>query len=425
MMDAGSSMTELIKLLSVSMPRSGHHATTMVLEGLLREQFAYCEYYNPPSCCRKIPCVKTAEYRAAGALVFMQKTHDHDLTNPIPGSVEGILVQVREPVARALSNYELDLKTVGPRHSRAYLEFKLGQEAAYSDAFFKKWCSLKDRRVLVVRYEDLVSDPVTYFRSIFESFFIPQDYFDEAAIDRIRGRSSAGNFTFRQRDPSGSKYYDAELFCYYAGLVAPSAATAGYADPGSRLSKRAYPTTKLSFAAFAAMIQKNYQGAFDAFTDYLALPNAHFCGLIRRAHILRLLGQNAEAERDLKRLLEIDDSFEPAYFALSELRAIGGDLTLARESLELCLAKSSNPVKAYRQMKQRFSHRPQLIPKYTQKTVSKEEIIAAFRYILGREPKSERVVSKYQALESVSALRTKLISSAEFASAYRRITRGK
>ncbi len=104
-------MKPLVKLLSASMPRAGHHAIEMVMKGLFHERFAYCEFYTITGCCKMIPCAKTGEHAAAGALVFMQKTH-------------------------------------GPRHSPAYLQFSLGMEAAYSNGFFRKWCALKNDRVL-------------------------------------------------------------------------------------------------------------------------------------------------------------------------------------------------------------------------------------------------------------------------------------
>ena len=418
-----SAMGRLIKLLSVSMPRAGHHATEMVLKRLFHDQFVYCEYYTAPNCCKKIPCTKGAEYEAAGALVFMQKTHDHDLTDPVPTSLEGILVQVREPVARALSNYELDLETVGPPHSPAYQQFWLGHEAAYSDAFFTKWCSLKDGRALVARYEELVLDPVAYFESIFSSFSLPKAYFDSATIMHTQGRSSAGKFKFKPRDPLQSKYYDAAHFRQFAALAAPSAAIVGYEDCDSNLPVPTGSAINLSFVAFAAFQSGNYLRALDAFTAYLALPDAHYCGLFWRAAVLRRLGRDAEAESDLRKALEIDDSFEGAYMALAEMECSRNALLPAQETLKLCLARSKNPVRTFHQIERRFSRRPELIPEHPMLTT--EEVIAAFRYILGRAPESESVISAHQKAGSIAALRAVLVGSEEFASVYARLTRKK
>jgi tetratricopeptide (TPR) repeat protein len=410
------------------MPRAGHHAIEMVLKGLFHDKFAYCEFYTIPGCCKMIPCARAAEYAAAGALVFMQKTHDHNLTDPIPASVDGILVQVREPVARALSNYELDVVKLGPRHSPAYLQFSLGMEAAYSNAFFKKWCALKnDDRVLVVRYEDLVRDPPAYFSSVFSKFSLPESYFDEAAINRMQGKSSGGNFKFKLRDPLHSKYYDEGYFRQYSALVGPPASLGGYEDHAVEPSSSGSSAINLSYVAFGALYSGNYLRALDAFTAYLALTDAHFCGLFHRSLVYRRLGKNAEAERDLRRLLEIDDSFEAAYFALAELQDSDSGRR-AQETLTRCLARSPDAAKTHERMRLRFARRPQLIPDYTPPAspiLAKEDVITAFRFILGREPASESVVKAHQAAGSIEALRTILIKSAEFRSIYEKITRAK
>lgn len=416
-------MKPLVKLLSVSMPRAGHHAVEMVMKGLLHDKFAYCEFYTIPGCCKMIPCARTAEHAAAGALVFMQKTHDHNLTDPIPTSVDGILVQIREPVARALSNYELDVRKLGPRHSPAYLQFSLGMEAAYSNAFFKKWCLLKNDRVFVVRYEDLVRDPPAYFQSIFSKFSLPESYFDEGAINRMQGKSSGGNFKFKLRDPLRSKYYDEGYFRQYAALVGPPAALGGYEELAIEPSSPESASINLSYAAFGALYSGNYLRALDAFTAYLALSDAHFCGLFNRALIYRRLGKNADAERDLQRLLEIDDSFEAAYFALAEYQD-GENGRRSQETLRRCLARSPDAAKAHERMKLRFAHRPQLVPDYTPQAspiLAKEDVITAFRFILGREPASESVVREHQAAGSIAALRAILFRSTEFASIYEKI----
>ncbi len=91
-------------LLSVSLPRSGHHVIEKVMAGLFQDRFVYCEFYGPPNCCHKIPCSKIRDHEAAGKLVVIQKTHDHQLCDPIPTSLDGILVQVREPIARGVAN---------------------------------------------------------------------------------------------------------------------------------------------------------------------------------------------------------------------------------------------------------------------------------------------------------------------------------
>ncbi len=107
------------------------------------------------------------------------------------------------------------------------------------------------------RYEDLVRDPAAYFKSIFSSFSLPESYFDEAAVNRMQGKSSGGNFKFKLRDPLRSKYYEEGYFRQYAALAGPSATLAGYEDHGGRIHchERARPCALLAASVvFAALI---------------------------------------------------------------------------------------------------------------------------------------------------------------------------
>jgi hypothetical protein len=54
--------------------------------------------------------------------------------------------------------------------------------------------------------------------------------------------------------------------------------------------------------------------------------------------------------------------------------------------------------------------------------VTREEVIAAFRFILGREPEGETVIEAHQRVGSASELRGILLRSPEFAEKYKRLT---
>lgn len=422
------------RIFSVSMPRAGHHVAEMILRGLFGDRFAYCEFYTIADCCKQIPCARMKQHEADGALVFMQKSHDHKLTDPVPAGVDGLFVQVREPVARALSNYELDLRTVGPPHSDAYQKFWLGMEAAYSDGFFRKWCALDDPRVLIVHYEDLLAHPAAYFKKVFAAFALAPEYFDANAINRMQGVSSAGDFQFKLRDPNKSKYYDRGNYRDYATLVADAASLAGYeVERGPPLA----PDSAIhqSFTAYQALQANDLEGALRAFRLYAARPDAHYCGYQQCALLHVRLGQVAEAEDALRKLLEIDPTYVGAYIDIAAIEASRSETTRARETLSACLTHTLDAAKTYERIKLRFEHRPDIIPEFApppaapapppepkKPPLDREDVLAGFRFILGREPEAEAVIAAHQNIETIDALRIVLLRSEEFRAKYEAIT---
>lgn len=99
---------------SKSLPRSGLHYLKNTLEELLPGHFSFCEWYQEPGCCRKMPCERTAYAECAnrtGQLkVRLLKSHDFDLTDPIYPLLPGMerLVLVRDPLFILTSWFELD-----------------------------------------------------------------------------------------------------------------------------------------------------------------------------------------------------------------------------------------------------------------------------------------------------------------------------
>lgn len=102
---------------SKSLPRSGLHYLKNTLEELLPGHFSFCEWYQEPGCCRKMPCERTAYAECAkrtGQLkVRLLKSHDFDLRDPIYPLLPGIerLVLVRDPLFILTSWFELDRVT--------------------------------------------------------------------------------------------------------------------------------------------------------------------------------------------------------------------------------------------------------------------------------------------------------------------------
>ena len=53
--------------------------------------------------------------------------------------------------------------------------------------------------------------------------------------------------------------------------------------------------------------------------------------------------------------------------------------------------------------------------------VTREDVVAAFRFILGRAPEDDRVVESHQRVGSAAELRDILLRSPEFAEKYRKL----
>lgn len=145
----------VISVLGASMPRSGHHLVEQILLNYFNEAFGYCEFYGV-SCCKSIPCNRVV---GSNVKIFLQKSHDFDLMDPIdvPGSHR--LVQYRSPIPRTLSNYELYLNSGYEDNIRNFRNF-LVSEAVYFRRFYRKWIESRDNRFFFLSYEQLTGDPL-------------------------------------------------------------------------------------------------------------------------------------------------------------------------------------------------------------------------------------------------------------------------
>jgi hypothetical protein len=180
-------------VLGVSMPRSGHHLLEMILKNTLGDKFSYCEFYEE-SCCKFIPCQSKASKVLVGNKLFLQKSHDFDLSDPIwiPRSFR--VVQYRSPVSRSLSNYELYLRNGAEDNIGTFRRF-LVDEALYFCKFYKKWIERPSAKILILTYEELTADPLRALVHFFRFIKLPVDIdkLSEGIAQSIgrRGRDNA------------------------------------------------------------------------------------------------------------------------------------------------------------------------------------------------------------------------------------------
>jgi tetratricopeptide (TPR) repeat protein len=414
----------MLKFFSVSMPRAGHHVTEMVLRRLLGAKFKYCEFYRAVDCCRSIPCTKTSTAQSEGAIVFMQKSHDHQLNNPVAPDFDGFLIQVRDPIARAISNYELNLSTVGHAHSRAYLRFWLGVEAYYVVNFVKKWCNPSEK-TLILKYEQLIEDPVAYFDSFFQRFKIPQEMFDVKLIRDAQRVFSDNKKAFVARKADRSRYYDRELFAEFGDVVKAASQMTGYELNSTALGESGRNSIRPLFEAQERRANRDLEGALAALEGYLAEQDAHILGRSWRGEILAALGRKREAEEEFQEVIRQIPSDPNAYLALAKLAVSQGDTKKASEIIVSCLEAAHDKWGTALMMKEHFGDGDLTAPasKYLSPRLSREEVITAFRIILGRDPETEDVIAAHRNIISSNQLREVLLSSAEFSKLYENLNR--
>ena len=170
-----------------SYPRSGHHFLIETL-GYFNNTMTYCEKYTCENQFREAQqhCPYYARTQhpdvdptPCGLHARIQKTHDHELDEPIRRDTgTRYLVMIRDPVPAILSRYRTDLLHHDHWHGdqKEFQQYFVNQLYYYT-GFAAKWIreggeylsekhlpgyyhdSFQDHQRVYVTYEDLVSDP--------------------------------------------------------------------------------------------------------------------------------------------------------------------------------------------------------------------------------------------------------------------------
>lgn len=89
---------------SKSLPRSGLHYLKRNLSKVFGEHFSFCEWYQEPGCCKKMPCALTGfathTQETRQLRIRLAKSHDFELTDPVyqTNSTLRRLILVRDPL---------------------------------------------------------------------------------------------------------------------------------------------------------------------------------------------------------------------------------------------------------------------------------------------------------------------------------------
>lgn len=186
---------------SKSIPRSGLHYMKNTFARLLGDSFSFCEWYQEPGCCRKMPCALTGYAqqckRTQTPRLRLQKSHDFELTDPVFTPIYSVqrVILVRNPIflltswfaLDQLTQYELALQKLGINMEKIWISHEpevlstayqvmndtfiapstkvlnewMEEKTSYISGFLEKWVlpAMENPQPFlhVVRYEELNS----------------------------------------------------------------------------------------------------------------------------------------------------------------------------------------------------------------------------------------------------------------------------
>jgi hypothetical protein len=412
-------------IFSVSQPRAGHHVMEMMMRAALGSAFRYCEFYTEPNCCKAIPCARLGEFSDAGYALFMQKSHDHQMADPVPRSSDLVLVQVREPTLRAMSNYELDLESQKRKHSLPYMQLWLASEAVYAIDFWRKWLEPAIEHRLVLRYEDFLAEPGQSLRAVFGALEMD---LDESAIERAVGQihvSSKDRSTpFRAREFGKSPYFVQSYMAEFLNLLSAEIGYMGYPvwqEPAAPSG----PVTAL-YRIRRALAARDFEGALVMLERHIARNDVTRDVKIMLAQAMLELGRAEEAQNVLNRLMRDEKDYFDPYALLAQRAYKAGETELARGFVRGGIDKTDQLQRA-RDFLERNNFDAELLaelPEVARPSVTPDAVAAGFRWILGRLPENDIVVENHTRCQDDADLRSTLLRSQEFGTFYSQFRAG-
>jgi tetratricopeptide (TPR) repeat protein len=261
-----------------------------------------------------------------------------------------------------------------------------------------------------------------------QEFFKPDIILEATQYSSDERTSADPRKPFQQREIARSKYYDANSVDEFCRLIAPVTGTLGYAMPEGSPGSARCPQIRRVFEIKKHSAAQEYGIALKILDEYLSKPDADILGLRWRGILLASLGRDAEAEAAFEKAMEAIPSDPLTCANLAKLVERRGDLARAKLIVESCLSAAGDQAGAVDQMRKilRNAWIAELLEKYRrQPAVSREDVINAFKFILGREPENEQVISAHQRAKSLAALRATLLRSDEFARKHQVIVAGK
>lgn len=204
-----------VRLIGASIPRSGHHYLARLLAACLGNEFEHCEFYDPPGCCRSVPCA-----RRATAPVAFQKNHDFDLRLPRHVAGTRAVVQYREPIGEALSDreYLAEVRGAAIAADRDDYAVWLGTKAAYMVGFAAKWIAAPRADDIRIDYAELRSDPRAVLARM--DLAIAPDAAERAVIDASKRGGHFGDRPYTPRGAGQGRFVHWDMLEPYLAILA-------------------------------------------------------------------------------------------------------------------------------------------------------------------------------------------------------------
>jgi len=346
----------------------------------------------------------------------VQKSHDFQLTDPVSVDSDLILVQTRDPTLRSLSNYELALRARKIEHTPEHLAYYLAREALYDVRFHEKWIKPARPHVQVVHYEDLLRSPEAIYRDFFARLNLETTQ-DE--IDRILeslGTQPGKGIPFTPRKMETSKYFDKDLHRQFLGVLASEADNLGY-EPWDD----ATPVEGVVGPIYRALRARRRGEYAEVIVALESLEIAKMWRGVRRlkAEALAHTSGPGAGRGILKNLLKKDPDFLPGYLALATAYSKSGEKEQYRATIQAAIDNTGDITRIRRYLSQRkdielLESLPEAGETPNDATVSPQEVLAAFRWLVGREPKPERLAVLHSRCRRRDAIRAVILRSHDF-----------
>jgi hypothetical protein len=206
-------------ILSLSIPRSGHHLFVKILENYFSKfEFSHCETYEVIDCCNKSPCTSVLKKNISSSRFYEYENHlklfikkSHDLKNEISISDNFFrIVQLREPLQSAIANLRWEVQHF---NSLQLNEFGLiiNKFILYYIIFYNKWCTEGGKFLLT--FEELTSSPDSIYQNVSRFLSIMNLEIDEVRLnDSISISTSKDSHTNIERNFSPSNYSESLYF---------------------------------------------------------------------------------------------------------------------------------------------------------------------------------------------------------------------
>lgn len=406
----------------VHQAEAGEQLTLGMLRAALGDALRVCEYRLDRSCCKANPCRRWSEFDRAGYRLFLLKSAQGVSLVPSKAG-DPTLVQIREPVLRALASYGRHLDRHGRRHSVELLQSWLSAEAISVVDFHRTWMADAPRRD-VLRFEDLLRAPRENLDAVLSVAGIVADdaVLAHAAQENERWTDRMAEVSLRalEADP----HFVRSLFAEFMNLLADEADYLGYPAWTDR-KPAAGPVTTL-YRARRSQLDGNFEDVLSTLTPFVAVNAVEPEIRVMLGEALLETGREVEGRRALETVFKTQADFFGAHAILARHVYRLGLTTEGRGILREALSRRGGAgwVRMFLETAGVDADLLGEFPGQDEPAVERDAVVAGFTWILGREPESEAVVEVHRGLHGDDDLRLSLLRSQEFREFYERFEAG-